>query len=102
MSTPVSPQQSPLPEDTNSASVQVEEATVSTGTGSIAISAPAVEAGAGAYSPLRGRMTDLWRLFTGNPKALAGLCIVLFFVLVAIVGPFFVHHAPNAFSSDTL
>jgi peptide/nickel transport system permease protein len=102
MSTPVSPQQSPLPEDSNRAVVQVEEAAMSTGTGSIAISAPVAEAGAGAYSPLAGRLTDLWRLFTGNPKALTGLCIVLFFVLVAIVGPFFVHHDPNAFSSDTL
>jgi peptide/nickel transport system permease protein len=37
-----------------------------------------------------------------NPKVLAGLCIVAFFVLVAILGPFFIPTNPNAFSNDIL
>ncbi len=48
------------------------------------------------------RLRDLWRLLTHNPKAFAGVCIVLFFVLVAIFGPLFIHSNPSAFSSDVL
>jgi peptide/nickel transport system permease protein len=48
------------------------------------------------------RLRDLWRLLTRNPKAFAGVCIVAFFVLVAIFGPLFIHTNPSAFSSDVL
>src|SRR5581483_5277694 len=48
------------------------------------------------------RLRDFWRLLTQNPKAFTGVCIVLFFVLVAIFGPLFIHTNPSAFSSDVL
>jgi len=48
------------------------------------------------------RLRDLWRLLTQNPKAFAGVCMVAFFVLVAIFGPLFIHTNPLAFSSDVL
>jgi peptide/nickel transport system permease protein len=48
------------------------------------------------------RLRDLWRLLTQNPKAFFGVCVVLFFVLVAIFGPLFIHTNPSAFSSDVL
>ena len=48
------------------------------------------------------RLRVWWRIATGHPKVMAGLVIVLFFVLVALLGPFFVHGDPNAFSADAL
>ena len=53
----------------------------------------------GTSSP---RMQGLLRAVTSNPKALAGLSILGFFLLVAIFGPFFMHSNPNAFSNDVL
>jgi peptide/nickel transport system permease protein len=53
-------------------------------------------------SPLAGSLRILWRIFTLNHKATIGLCLVLFFVLVALVGPFFIHTDPSAFSNDVL
>ena len=44
----------------------------------------------------------LWRIFTLNHKATIGICIVLFFVLVAVFGPPFIHTDPSALSDDVL
>lgn len=44
----------------------------------------------------------VWRIFTLNRKATAGFCIVLFFVLVALFGPLFIHSDPGALSNDIL
>ncbi|QBD80076.1 ABC transporter permease [Ktedonosporobacter rubrisoli] len=48
------------------------------------------------------RLYNLAHLLKHNPKASIGLGIVVFFFLVAIIGPLFVHQNPNAFSHDTL
>ncbi|TMD44874.1 MAG: ABC transporter permease [Chloroflexi bacterium] len=53
-------------------------------------------------SPLVSRLHILWRIFTLNRKATIGICIVLFFVLVALIGPLFIHTDPSAFSNDVL
>ncbi len=53
-------------------------------------------------SPLASRAHALWRIFTINRKATIGLCIVLFFFLVAFVGPLFIHTDPSALSNDVL
>jgi peptide/nickel transport system permease protein len=47
-------------------------------------------------------LQNLWRIFTLNRKALVGLCIVLFFLMVALLGPLFIHTDPSALSSDVL
>src|SRR5579885_2086629 len=44
----------------------------------------------------------LWRIFTINRKATSGICVVLFFVLVALFGPLFIHTDPSALSNDVL
>jgi peptide/nickel transport system permease protein len=108
MSTPVSPQRSPSPDDRNKrlAGSLIPDRqnlqSASTAAGSVSVNVVSPVPGEGASSPTALRLLDLWRLFTGNRKSLVGLCIVLLFVLVAIIGPLFVHHDPNAFSSDTL
>jgi peptide/nickel transport system permease protein len=53
-------------------------------------------------SPLASLVHALWRIFTLNRKATVGICIVLFFVLVALIGPLFIHTDPSAFSNDVL
>ena len=53
-------------------------------------------------SLLVSRLRTLWRIFTINRKATIGMCIVLFFVLVALIGPLFIHTDPSAFSNDVL
>jgi peptide/nickel transport system permease protein len=40
-------------------------------------------------------MKGLIKLLSGNPKALAGLTIIILFVLAAIFAPFITEHAPN-------
>ena len=52
--------------------------------------------------PLAGSWRTLWRIFTLNRKATIGICIVLFFVLVALFGPLFIHTDPSALSNDVL
>ena len=52
--------------------------------------------------PLVGAWRAVWRIFTLNRKATAGFCIVLFFVLVALFGPPFIHTDPGALSNDIL
>jgi peptide/nickel transport system permease protein len=44
----------------------------------------------------------LWRIFTLNRKALVGMCIVIFFCLIGLLGPFFIHTDPSALSNDVL
>jgi peptide/nickel transport system permease protein len=53
-------------------------------------------------SPTAMRLRDMWRLVTSNRKVSFGLAIIIFFVLVAIFGPLFIHQDPNAFSTDRL
>ena len=53
-------------------------------------------------SPLARSLRTLWRIFTLNRKATIGICLVLFFVLVALFGPLFIHTDPSAFSNDVL
>src|SRR5713226_9463767 len=53
-------------------------------------------------SPLVRRLRILWRFFSLNRKATIGICIVLFFVLVALIGPLFIHTDPSALSNDVL
>src|SRR3989442_13750600 len=106
MSTSATPPQPPLPEgDLPSGTPETVEVTfiapavvdpsearalaavdapVATGGG---ISAPMPGAGAFSFAMVGGRLRDLWRMLTPNPKVMVGLCIVLVFILVAIVGP---------------
>jgi len=53
-------------------------------------------------SPTAMRLRDLWRLVTANRKVSFGLAIMVFFVLVAIFGPLFIHQDPNGFSTDRM
>src|SRR6266567_2428259 len=53
-------------------------------------------------SPLASSLRTLWRIFTLNRKATIGICLVLFFMLVALFGPLFIHTDPSAFSNDAL
>lgn len=53
-------------------------------------------------SPFARRMRELWRIFTVNRKVTVGLGIILFFVVMALFGPLFVHVDPNAPSNDLL
>ncbi|HLI69742.1 MAG TPA: ABC transporter permease [Ktedonobacteraceae bacterium] len=53
-------------------------------------------------SPLAGSLRVLWRIFTLNRKATAGICIVLFFVVIALIGPLFLRTDPSALSNDVL
>jgi peptide/nickel transport system permease protein len=50
--------------------------------------------------PAASRLRDLWRLATANTKVTIGLVIVLFFVLLALIGPLFVRTDPSAFGQD--
>ncbi len=46
------------------------------------------------------RLRSLWTMATANRKVTIGVVIVLFFVLLALIGPLFVHGDPNAFGPD--
>lgn len=54
--------------------------------------------------PQPSGVRNAWRTITDtlrrNPKMTIGLCIVGFFILVAIFGPLFVHTSPNASTAD--
>ncbi|WP_141727752.1 MULTISPECIES: ABC transporter permease [Thermogemmatispora] len=68
------------------------------GLGPAALPGPAL-----APTPVSERpWMSLWRIFTLNRKAMVGICIVGFFFLVAIFGPFFIHRDPSALSNDVL
>jgi peptide/nickel transport system permease protein len=63
---------------------------------------------AGASPKLRGpsalllSLSTLRRVFRHNRKAAIGLCLVLFFFLVALCGPLFIHTDPGALTDDVL
>ena len=44
----------------------------------------------------------LWRIFTMNRKASVGISIVLFFVIVALIGPIFLRTDPSELTNDIL
>src|SRR5438067_11734361 len=67
------------------------DAPVATGAG---ITAPMPGAGGLSTITVGGRLRDLWRLLTQNPKVMVGLSIVVFFILVAIFGPMLLHTDP--------
>src|SRR5438309_7585 len=54
----------------------------------------------GDESAMSGGGRHLWRAMTANRKVLLGLIVVVFFALLAIVGPLFVGSDPNAFGLD--
>jgi peptide/nickel transport system permease protein len=60
------------------------------------------QAPAESQSLMSVRLQDLWRMLRENPKMLAGVCIVAFFILLALIGPLFIHSDPNAITHDTL
>lgn len=45
---------------------------------------------------------DLWRLPGRNRKVTLGLALLVFFILLATIGPLLIHHDPNAFSTTRL
>ncbi len=53
-------------------------------------------------SPTQLRLRDLWRLIRLNHKVAFGLAIVLFFTLIAIFGPLFIHQDPSMPGTDYL
>src|SRR5437763_12248167 len=55
-----------------------------------------------AFSTQGHHFRDIWRLVRLNRKVAFGLGILSFFVLIAILGPLFLRHDPNSFSSDIL
>jgi len=72
------------------------------GTGVIAAPLPGSGAPIAPSTLFAGRLRDIWRLVTLNPKVTIGSSILVVFVLIALFGPLFVRGDPNAFSSDTL
>lgn len=52
------------------------------------------------YKRYRQSLQKAWFYLNGNKKVAIGTYIVLFFVLVAIFGPFFIHTDPNTLSQD--
>ncbi|HZR41005.1 MAG TPA: ABC transporter permease [Ktedonobacteraceae bacterium] len=114
MSKPVSSQRSPSPEDRDRKLTNTEvglngaglvemadAATVASTDGMGTVGASPI-AGVGAPTGVTGRLRDVWRVMTANRKATFGICMVAVFILVAIIGPFFVHTDPNDLSSDIL
>lgn len=53
-------------------------------------------------SPLLLSLRAVGRVFAHNRKAAIGLSLVLFFVLVALFGPMFIHTDPSALTNDVL
>src|SRR5436190_4559581 len=47
-------------------------------------------------------LQDFWRMMRENPKMLVGVCIVASFILLALIGPLFVHIDPNGITRETL
>ncbi len=64
--------------------------------------APVAVGGAPVTAMIAGSLSGFWRAITRNRKVVFGLSTILFFVLVAIFGPMFVHTDPNAFSDNLL
>src|SRR5215813_13391067 len=53
-------------------------------------------------SRINTTLQDFWRMLRENPKMLVGVCIVSFFILLALIGPLFVHTDPNGITRETL
>ena len=108
MSIPTSSQTSPSPEDQNLYGGSPTSATATDSTGAISSSMATATVGAaalpglGSPPPTSRRVRDFWRPLTQNRKVTIGVIIILFFILVALFGPFFVQGNPNASSSDVL
>ncbi len=49
-----------------------------------------------------GQLKSMWGQLTSNKLAVIGLCIVGFFIVIAIIGPFLCPYDPAAFSADQL
>jgi peptide/nickel transport system permease protein len=49
-------------------------------------------------SPIAATVQSIWKVLTINKKIAIGSCIVLFFILVAIIGPFMLPYNPMALS----
>ncbi len=49
-------------------------------------------------SPIAATVLSIWKVLTINKKIAIGSCIVLFFILVAIIGPFMLPYNPMALS----
>jgi peptide/nickel transport system permease protein len=56
---------------------------------------PVTMVSGGRYRGRGAGLLAFWQLLRRNPKALVGFFILLFFALVAIVGPFFAPYDPN-------
>ncbi|GER88232.1 peptide ABC transporter permease [Dictyobacter vulcani] len=52
------------------------------------------------YERLGRGVQTVWQQVTRNKKVAVGTVIVLFFILVAILGPFFIHTDPNRLSDN--
>jgi peptide/nickel transport system permease protein len=48
----------------------------------------------------RGILNLLWGVFTANAGMTVGICIIAFFVLVALIGPFFITISPDILTND--
>jgi peptide/nickel transport system permease protein len=53
-------------------------------------------------APTRLRLKEAWQRIANNRKVLIGLSIVIFFALIAIFGPVFIHTDPGAPGPDQL
>lgn len=53
-------------------------------------------------SPTKQRFRDTWRFVTMNRKVTIGVCIVVFFLLMAVLSQIFIHQDPNAINADQL
>jgi peptide/nickel transport system permease protein len=55
-----------------------------------------------SYGRLFAGLGTLWKQITRNRKVALGTSVVVFFLLVALFGPLFIHTDPNAISQDGL
>lgn len=107
MSRPVSSQRFPSPEEQNTSvsELQVEEGILASPG---VIPAPIVGTGATASttdtsaSPFALRLGNIRRFLSLNPKMTFGLIVAFLFLVLAVVGPMFIHQDPNSFSNDIL
>lgn len=84
---------------TLSSAVEPEHLSPSPGVGPELAGAPTRLRGPSALTP---SLLALRRVFGRNRKAAIGICLLLFFVLVALCGPLFIHTDPGALTDDIL
>jgi peptide/nickel transport system permease protein len=65
-------------------------------------SMPVEIAKAPTTSEKNSRFRDIWHIIIRNGKVMAGLIIIVFFILIAVIGPFLIKQDPNAFSADRM